>query len=393
MDLGLSEQQEMLKQSGREFLESECPTSLVREMEESEKGYSPELWRRMAEVDWLGILFPPQYGGAGGSLVDQVALSEEIGRAILPSPMLTSTVLSGLTILNGGSGEQKARLLPQMARGETIVTLALAEPGGWLDGAPMDVHAVADDGDYVINGTKLFVPYAHVASHLLCVTRTSGGITSSEAPSDSQGGKWNGVTLFLVDPGSSGVTIALMESTAGYKQHEVRFQDVRVPRENMVGKLDRGWGPLEEAKEWATVVQCAEMVGRAEKVLEMVVDYSKVRVAFGRPIGNFQAVQHRCADLRVAVDGARVVTYQAAWKLAEGIPCPEDVSMAKAFVGSASRLAAETGHAVFAGISFTMEHDMQLYTMRSKIAEANLGDTDFHLDRVSEHMARSASRI
>ena len=386
MDFGLSEPQEMLRRTARDFLESECPTTVVRELEASERGYSPELWRKMADLGWLGILLPSQYEGADGTLIDQVVIAQEMGRVLLPSPVLTSTVLSGQVLLNAGSEEQKARLLPQMARGAVIVTLALAEPGGWLDGAS-EVRAVADGKDYIINGTKLFVPYAQVADHLLCVTRTSDHIhpeTSSAHQSEDQ----RGVTLFLVDAQAPGVVIKPLESTAGYKQHEVRFQDVRVPTENMVGKLDLGGGPLAQAIELGTVVQCAEMLGRAEKVLEMVVEYSKARVAFGRPIGSFQAVQHRCVNLRVAVDGARLVTYQAAWKLAEGLPCSEDVSMAKAVAGSASRLATENGHSVFAGIAFTVEHDMQLYSMRSNIDEANLGDTDYHLSKVSEQMAR-----
>ena len=181
--------------------------------------------------------------------------------------------------------------------------------------------------------------------------------------------------------------MSLLDSTAEYKQFEVRFQEVKVRKENIVGAENDGWSSLAQAIEWATVVQCAEMVGRTEKVLEMTVEYANFRVAFGRPIATFQAVQHHCANLKVAVDGARIATHQAAWLVAEGLPASEQVSIAKAFVGDASRLGIEVSHAVFAGISFTVEHDLQLYTTRSKIAEANLGDTDFHLDKVNEHMA------
>ena len=369
MDLGLSEQQEMLSRAAREFLEAECPTTLVRELEDSDRGYSPELWRKMADLGWLGQAFPGQYGGSDGTLIDQVALFEEIGRAILPSPILTSTVLCGQTILYGGSEDQKASLLPLISRGDTIATLALAEAGAGFDGGDISVTATADGGDYVINGTKLFVPYAHVADYLLCVARTSGG--------DS---------LFLIDSKTPGVNVTLLQSVAKYKQHEVALRDVRVPGTNMVGQLDQGRGPLGKAVDWATVVQCGEIVGRSQKVLDLVVDYSKVRVQFGRPIGSFQAVQHQCADLRVAVDGARLVTYEAAWKLAEGRPCSEDIAIAKAFAGSASRQATAVGHGIFAGIAFTVEHDMQLYMMRSKIQEANLGDTDFHLDNLGGYM-------
>lgn len=365
MDLGLGEQQEMLRRTARRFLEEECPTTLVRELEDGDIGYSPELWRSMADLGWLGLGLPAEYGGAGGSVVDQVVLFEEIGRAILPSPILPSSVLCGQTLLVAASEEQKARFLPRIAQGEFVVAPALEETPGSPDGGHAEVTAAAGGGDYVINGTVLFVPYAHAADYLLCVFRNAD--------------------ILMVDTTSQGVTITPMESVSKYKQHEVVFQDVRVPQENVLEGA--GQGQMESAIQWATVVQCAEMVGRGQKVLDMVVEYSKIRVQFGRPIGGFQAVQHRCADLSVAVDGARLLTYQAAWRLTEGLPCSEDVSIAKAFAGSLSRQAAAAGHAIFAGIAFTVEHDMQLYTMRSKIAEANLGDTDFHLDRVGEYLA------
>jgi alkylation response protein AidB-like acyl-CoA dehydrogenase len=387
MNLGFSESQEMLRRTAREFLESNCPATLVRELENSEKGYSPELWKKVAEMGWLGILFPSRYGGADGTLIDQLALSEEIGRAILPSPMITSSVLSGLTIINSGTEKQKARILPQMARGDVIVTLALIEPSEWHNDALIGVHAIPDKGSYIINGTKLFVPYANVADYLICVTRTDLD-HESKAPPDAQDVE---LTLFVVNQAAPGITIIPLESTAGYKQHEILFTDVRVPAANMLGELGCGRAPLAKAIEYATIIQCSEMVGRAEKILDMVVEYSKVRMAFERPIGNFQAVQHRCADLRVAIDGARLVTYQAAWKLTENMPCTEDISIAKAFAGSTSRIAVETGHAIFAGISFALEHDMQLYTMRSKISESYLGDSDFHLTRLSENMANNTS--
>jgi alkylation response protein AidB-like acyl-CoA dehydrogenase len=177
-----------------------------------------------------------------------------------------------------------------------------------------------------------------------------------------------------------------MKSVGAHRQYEIEFRDVKVPEsQHLTGAA--GGGALSEALDWATVAQCGEMVGRAERVLEMVVDYSKSRVQFGRPIGSFQAVQHRCADLRVAVDGARLLTHQAAWKLSRGTPAGEDVSMAKAYCGSLSRRATEAGHSIFAGIAFAREHDMHLYTARSKISEANLGDTDAHLARIGKPLA------
>jgi alkylation response protein AidB-like acyl-CoA dehydrogenase len=378
MDLGLSEQQEILRRTAREFLEAECPTSLVRELEHSEQGYSPELWKMMAHLGWLGQAFPPEYGGEGASLIDQVVLFEEMGRALLPGPLLPSSVLSGQALVRAGSEDQKAGLLTSMARGETIVTAPLPEPGfGPGDGG---LRLTAAGAGYVLNGALLFVPYAHITNYVLCAAGPNGNGNAPEGPQAP------GITLLLVDARSPGLTVNLLESVADYKQHEVLFQDVTVPGERVVSQAGQGQSPLASAREWATVVQCAEMVGRAQKILEMVVEYSKVRVQFGRPIGAFQAVQHRCADLKVAVDGAQMVTHRAAWRVTQGLPCSEDVAMAKAAAGALSRMAVTAGHTIFAGIAFTMDHDMQMYTQRSKVAEANLGDTDFHLDRLGDQM-------
>ena len=190
----------------------------------------------------------------------------------------------------------------------------------------------------------------------------------------------------LVDPEANGVSKTVMESVANYPQYLVEFDDVPLAEDAVLGEIAEGRAALDLAVQRSIVIQCAETLGRAQKVLEMVVEYAGHRVAFGRPIGTFQAVQHRCADLRVAVDGGRMLTYQAAWKLDEGIPANEEVSMAKAQAGMLSRLATEAGHSIFAGISFTVEHDMQLYSARAKIAEANLGDTEYHLDQLAAGM-------
>ena len=381
MDLALIEHQQLLQRTAREFLEAECPTSLVREMEATEEGYSAALWKRMADLGWLGLAIPNELGGSGGNLIDQEFLFEEVGRALAPGPLLASSVFATQILLIAGNQNQKADLLPSMSRGEIIATSRLVEQETSIGIPGLGLRALMDGADYVLEGTELFVPYAQVASHILCRAETEGDSRVPQA-SEAEGDG----TLFLVDAKSVGLKANLLESVAGYKQHEVVYEKVRVPRDAVLGRVGGGLDYLTEAKQWATVVQCGEIVGRSEKVLELVVEYSKNRIQFGRPIGSFQAVQHRCADLRVAVDGARLLTRQAAWKLSEGLSCSEDVAMAKACASSLSRLAAATGHHIFAGIAFTVEHDMQLYTMRSKIAEANLGDTDYHLARLGVQM-------
>jgi alkylation response protein AidB-like acyl-CoA dehydrogenase len=335
----------------------------------------------MADLGWLGLAIPSEFGGADGSLIDQEVLFEEIGRALVPGPLFASSVLATQILLRASSQDQKVDLLPGMARGETVVTTAPGEPSIGPGYGGLDLKAVADSSGYLLEGARLFMPYAHEADYILCTAETSrdGGTTPTPEPGE-------GATLFLIDTATAGVKTQLLESVAGYKQHQVMYDQVRVQHGAVLGRMGYGLDYLAGAVEWATVVQCGEIIGRSEKVLELVVEYSKNRIQFGRPIGSFQAVQHQCADLKVALDGARLVTRQAAWKLTEGLPCSDDVSMAKACAGSLSRLATATGHGIFAGIAFTVEHDMQLYTMRSKIAESNLGDTDYHLAKLGAQM-------
>lgn len=363
MDFGLTEQQEILRRSAREFLEAECPTSLVRETEESANGNAPDLWRKMAGLGWLGIALPDKYGGTGGSLTDQMVLFEEIGRALTPGPMLTSSVLAAQIVLNAGNDSQKDSLLPGVISGDIVLTLARGDK----------LETASVGGAITLSGDSAFVPYAGLANQIICATRPAIGA-------------WPDTTLVLVDSQAEGVHKTPMESIANYPQYLVEFDDVGLSTEALLGEIAEGRSALDQAVQWATVVQCAETLGRAQKVLEMVVEYAGHRVAFGRPIGTFQAVQHRCADLKVAIDSSRMLTYQAAWKVDQGLPAGDEVSMAKAQAGTLSRNATETGHTIFAGISFTTEHDMQLYSARAKIAEANLGDTGYHLDQLASGM-------
>jgi len=363
MDFSLTEQQEILRRSAREFLEAECPTSLVREVEESGLGHAPDLWRKMAGLGWLGISLPEQYGGAGGSLTDQTVLFEEIGRALTPGPLLTSSVLAAQIVLNAGNDTQKANLIPGVVSGDVILTLARGDR----------LETASNDAGLTLSGESSFVPYAGIADHIICSTRPAIGA-------------WPDTTLAIVEAQAGGVSMTAMDSIANYPQFMVEFDDVPLSGDAVLGEVAGGRPALDLAVQRATVIQCAETLGRAQRVLEMVVEYAGHRVAFGRPIGTFQAVQHRCADLRVAVDGGRMLTYQAAWKLDQRQMANDEVSFAKAQAGMLSRLATETGHSIFAGISFTTEHDMQLYSARAKIAEANLGDTEYHLDQLAAGM-------
>jgi len=375
MDLGFTEEQEMLRTSARDFLEKECPKTLVKELAEDEKGYTPELWQKMAELGWMGLVIPEEYSGMGMNFLDLVVLLEEMGRACLPGPFFSTVVLGGYTILEAANNAQKKELLPKIANGEAILTLALTEPTATYEASGIKLKAVAKGDGFVLNGSKLFVDNAHIADYIICVTRTKEGAN----PED-------GITLFLVDGKSPGISTTLLKTIAGDKQCEVVFENVRVPKKNMLGELDKGWPVVQKVLEKATVALCAQMVGGAQAALDMSIAYAKERIQFGRPIGSFQAIQHYCANMATDVDGSKYITYEAAWKVSEGLPATMEVSMAKAWVSEAYRRVTLLGHQIHGGIGFCMDHDMPLYFKRAKAAEPTFGDADWHREVVAQQL-------
>ena len=376
MNLTLSEEQEMLKKSARDFLTEKCPKKLIKEMEESETGYSAELWQEMAELGWMGLAFPEKYGGGGMNFLDLSVLLEEMGRACLPGPFFSTVVLGGLPILDVGSEEQKQEYLPKLARGEKIFTLALTEPGYQnYDVASIAVKATCDNSDYVINGSKMFVPDAHIADYLLCIARIKEQAEHEE-----------GSTIFLVDAKNPGIDYTVLKTIAGDKLCEVVFDQVRVPRDNILGQVNQGWREVQKTIQRAAVAKCCEMIGNIQQVLEMTLDYAKERKQFGRPIGSFQIIQHYCADMATDVDGARFSTYQAAWMLSEGLPCTKEVAIAKAWVGEASQRVITSAHQIHGAIGVTMEHDLHFYTRRAKASELTFGDANFYREIVAQEM-------
>ncbi len=366
MDLGLNEEQEMLKKSARDFLQKECSKRLVRQLDESDEGYSSELWRKMAGLGWMGLVFPEKYEGSGRNFLDLAILLEEMGYNIVPGPFFSTIVLGGLTILAAGSEEQKMEFLPKIARGELILSLALTETSASYDAASIETTATNRDGGYVIKGTKLFVLNANIADYILCVARTKQAKNSE-----------NGITLFLVDAKSSGVRCTLLRTLARDKQCEVVFDNVTVSENSIVGELDKGWPIVKGILQRATVAKCAEMAGGAQAALDMAVNYAKERVQFGRPIGSFQAIQHYCANMVTDVTGSRFITYKAAWKVSEGLPAAADVATAKAWTSEAYGRVALLAHQIFGAIGFTMDHDIHLYYRQAKAGEIIFGDANF----------------
>jgi alkylation response protein AidB-like acyl-CoA dehydrogenase len=372
MDLGLDEQQEMLKNFARDFLEKECPESLVRAMEEDEKGYSPELWQKMAQQGWMGLIIPEQYGGAGMTLCELAVLLEEFGRALAPGPFIPTVVLGAVPIMEAGTEEQKNQFLPRIAAGEMIMSMALTEPSAKWTADGVQLEAKKEGGGYVLNGTKLFVQDAHVTDYMVVVARTGG---SGE----------EGITLLLVDSKSPGIKFEVLKTIAADKQCEVTFENVKVPAANILGEEGKGWPIVERVKKVATVAACAYLVGLSQMDFDTTLNYAKERVQFGRPIGSFQAIQHKLADAVIDVDGSRFITYKAAWSLAENEPDADMmVSMAKAWTSDASRRVVAHGQQIHGGIGFTKEYKIQLYFRRQKWQELMWGDADFHRELVAQ---------
>ena len=373
MNFGFNEEQELLRSTARKFLENECPSEVVRKLMDTPEGMTPALWGKLAEQGWLGLITPEAYDGMGLGLVDLVVLMEEMGRAVVPGPFFSTVLLGGLGILEAGTEAQKKEWLPKIAAGEKRVTLAWMEPSAQLGPEGVTLAAAEKGGTFTLSGTKLFVPDAHTADAVVVAART--GKPGAE-----------GISLFLVPKGAKGLAVTLlptMDQTR--KLCEVTLKDVAVGGDAVLGATGSGWKALSRVLDRATVALCAEMCGGAQKVLDMTVEYAKIRQAFGRPIGSFQGVKHKAADMLVDVENSKSITYYAAWAMDEGVAeGPLAASMAKAYVSDAYRKVSAAGIQLHGGIGFTWEHDLHLYFKRAKGSEFTFGDATYHRERVAQ---------
>ena len=375
MNFGFSEEQDLLRSTARKFLENECPSVKVRALMDGPEAMDPALWAKLAEQGWLGLISPEEYGGMGLGFVDLVVLMEEMGRAVVPGPYFSTVLLGGLAILEAGAAAQKKEWLPKIAEGEKRATLGWMEPSAMLGPQGVTLGAARGGGRFTLSGTKLFVHDAHTADAIVVAARTSSGKTAED-----------GITLFLLPKGTPGLQVTLlptMDQTR--KLCDVTLTNVTVGAEAVMGEVGGGWQPLSRVLDRATVALCAEMCGGAQKVLEMTVEYAKIRQTFGRPIGSYQGVKHKAADMLVDVENSKSITYYAAWAMDEGVPeGPLAVSMAKAYVSDASRRVAAAGIQLHGGIGFTWEHDLHLYFKRAKGSELTFGDATHHRERVAQ---------
>jgi alkylation response protein AidB-like acyl-CoA dehydrogenase len=373
VNFGFSDEQELLRRQARDFLDRDCPTRRVRELMEDELGHDPAMYKRMAELGWTAIPFAERHGGLGLGLVDLVVVLEEMGRHLVPSPLSSTVGLAGMTLAASGAEEHAARLLPAVCDGSACATVALVEESGRWDAGGVRMPAQRSGDAWLLRGEKLFVPDAHVADWMIVATRTA------DDPAD-------GLTLLLVDARAPGLTVRPLRSMdATRRTAAVGFDDVEVAAEAVLGEPNRGWATLRRGLDRALVGVSAELAGTAQRVLELSVEYAKVRQQFGRPIGTYQAISHRCADMLVAVESAKSLVYHAAWALDNDVPeAPLAAAMAKAYASDAARSVAGGGLQVHGGIGFTWEHDIHLYLKRAKWGEATLGNASHHRERVAQ---------
>jgi len=372
MDFSFTEEQDMLRISARDFLAKECPKARVRELNKDEIGYDPQVWHRMAELGWMGLVFPEEYGGMAASFMDLVILMEEMGRTILPGPFFSTIALCALALLEYGSSDQKARFLPQITTGEAVWAFALTESSGKTKASEVGLRATLRDNGYILEGHKLFVADAHVADHILVVARTE----DSERPE-------RGITLFIVDAGGPNVKMEAIPTVGGDRQFKVTFDGAVVPEDSILGKVGEGRDIVDFILRRAAVLKCAEMSGACQAVLDMTSGYAKERIQFDRPIGSFQAIQHKLADMLIDVEAVQYLLYQAAWGINIGSPSPWHISAAKAKANEAYQRICIEAIAAHGAIGYTMDHDIGLYYRRVKAAQFTAGDTDLHREVIA----------
>jgi alkylation response protein AidB-like acyl-CoA dehydrogenase len=369
VDFGFSEEQEMLRESARGLLEKECPSTVLRRLIDDDRGYDPELWRKMAGLGWTGLVVPEAYGGAGLSYVDLVLVLEEMGRVILPSPFIWTAMVAE-AIKRVGSEEQKSALLTKIAAGDLIATVAWMEPSGLWDAEGIAMPSRKRGNGFTLDGIKLFVNDAHIADYLLVAARTSG----------------KGITLFAIETARAGITVTPLKTMDSTRRlSEVKFDNVKASATDVVGSIGDGWKTLAEILDRGKVMIAAEMMGGAQKVLDMSVEYAKVRVQFGRPIGSFQAVQHKCANMMIDVEGGKSAVYYAAWAVSNEVAeAPLAAALCKAAASDAYRRVSADGIQVHGGIGFTWDHDMHLYFKRAKSSEFTFGDATYNRELVAQ---------
>lgn len=370
MNLDFTSEQVILRDSAAKFLANECPYDKVKEIEETEEGYVPELWRKVAELGWTGLLFPEEYGGYEGTFMDLIILEEEMGKAVFPSPFFSTIVQCGLIILEAGTEDQKKDLLAQISEGSLIMALAQYEEDvSFLPGS-LSMTAEEDGGQYVLNGVKLFVMDANISAKLIVVAKAGD----------------KGLSFFIVDTNDPGLTISKIPTIGKDNTCEVIFKDVKVSKENLLGTPGNAAEVLEIVNAKAAVAKSAEMVGGCKVSIDMTAEYAKQREQYGKPIGGYQAIQHYMANMLLAYDTVSNYLYKVACMIDEGEDYLTDASSLKACANEKFTYISERAVQIHGGIGTTREADIALFYRRAKTYDTSCGDTNYHFERVAEKL-------
>jgi alkylation response protein AidB-like acyl-CoA dehydrogenase len=376
LDLDFSPEQEMLRQTTRDVLDKHCPLDVVREMEDNPTGYPLSLWTQLGELDLIGLLLPEEYGGSGMTLVEGVALYEELGRALAPTPHFVSAVLSGGVIAAAGTDDQKSQWLTGIASGETILTPAWLEPENGYSPRGVAVQATSDGSGFRLSGVKRHVAFAAAADRLVVLART--------------GEAEDAIDLFLVDPTAVGVTLRQQFTIASDTQYEVTFEDVVLTEDDRIGPAGSGWATWQDVLEGGLVLLAAQAVGGARYALEITTQYAKDRHQFDKPLGAFQALAHNLADAVTTLDGAEQLMHEAAWAGANGHSLSSLAPMAKLFACTTFRDITAMAQQIFGGIGFTLDFDIQLYFRRAKQQQVMWSNDRALEDAVAESLLGTA---
>lgn len=375
MDLDFTSEQDMLRDAASKFFLKECPYSRVKELEESEEGYSSELWGKMAELGWQGLLFPEEYEGFDGQFLDLVIILEEMGKMVFPSPFFSTIIQCGLILLEGGTEDQKKELLPQIVEGSLIMALAQYEEDGSYLVSDISMNAEPAGDQYVLNGTKLFVMDANVAHKLIVAARVGD----------------KGVNLFLVDANQPGISITKMPTIGKDNNCEVVFKGVKVPKGNLIGKLGNGGETLEKMNAKAAVAKSAEIIGACKACIDITAEYAKQREQYGKPIGGFQVIQHYMANMLLEYDTSQNYLYRVACMIDEGEAFLTDASALKACANEGFKFISERAVQIHGGIGTTREGDIALFYRKAKSYEYIGGDSDLHYEKIFENLLEQTS--
>lgn len=368
MDLDFTQEQGMIRDSAAQFVAKECPFDLVRELEESQEGYSPDMWKKMCELGWFEMLIPEAYGGFGGSFLELILIQEELGKRLVPSPFFSTIVQCGLAILEGGTEDQKQAMLPRIADGSLILALAQYEADGSYLPSAIRMTAEGTDGGYRLSGTKLFVMDANIADKLIVLAHAGGG----------------GLTLFIVDTEDPGVKVEKLPAIGKDNTCAVEFADVQIESDAVLGDVGSGWETLEKVFPKATIAKAAEMIGGCKACIDMTSGYAKERIQYEAPIGGYQAIQHYMANMLLAYDTIHEYLYRVACMVDEGRDCALEASILKSSANENYKFISERSVQIHGGIGTTREYDIGLFYRKAKSCEFMCGDTDFHHERIMD---------